>query len=146
MAVAFDDYKLHILAIQVKQLELHARRSPLHFRVQWLGMCSAVFFGGQIFTTAMKRIPVQLMYQGFLCKKMHRKTSDFEEKTPELVTFRHWVPAGCKNIATFLNFSTFLVVTQICLIPLVDDCQCGYITELGEKNPGCAASFFYHVS
>jgi hypothetical protein len=68
------------------------------------------------------------------------------KKTPELVTFRHRVPAGCKNIARFLNLSTFLVVTQICLIPLVDDCQCGYITELGEKNPGCAASFFYHVS
>jgi hypothetical protein len=28
----------------------------------------------------------------------------------------------------------------------VDDCQCRYITELGEKIPGCAASFFYHVS
>ncbi len=110
------------------------------------GCAQQFFWGGNFHHLVMKRIPVQLIYQGFLCKKMHRKTSDFEKKTPELLTFRHWVPAGCKNIARFLNFSTFLVVTQICLIPLVDDCQCGYITELGEKIPGCAASFCYHVS
>jgi hypothetical protein len=109
MAVAFDDYKLHILAIQVKQIELHARRrSPLHFRVQRLGMCSAVIFGGANFHhLAMKRIPVQLMYQGFLCKKMHRKTSDFEKKAPELLTFRHWIPAGCKKYTKILKFFYF---------------------------------------
>ncbi|CAK9218245.1 unnamed protein product [Sphagnum troendelagicum] len=47
----FDSNQERSCLVEVKQLELHARRSPLHFRVQWLGMCSAVFFGGQNFTT-----------------------------------------------------------------------------------------------
>ncbi|CAK9269056.1 unnamed protein product [Sphagnum jensenii] len=47
----FDSNPERSCLVEVKQLELHARRSPLHFRVQWLGMCSAVFLGGQNFTT-----------------------------------------------------------------------------------------------
>ncbi len=89
-------------------------------------MLRSFFWGTKFDHLAMKRIPVTLMYQGFLCTKMHRKTSD------------------CKNIARFLNFSTFPRCTQN-----LSNSSCGWLPvwihhRIGGKNPGCAASFFYH--
>jgi hypothetical protein len=45
------------------------------------------------------------------------------------------VPTGWQNVVNVLNFLlSSLTCSQIWLIPLVDDHQCGYITKLGKKK------------
>jgi hypothetical protein len=54
-----------------------------------------------------------------------------------MAIFRQWVLAGCQNIAGFLKFSLllFLTCSQIWLLPLVHDGQCGgYITKLEKQK------------
>ncbi|KAH8971435.1 hypothetical protein BDL97_02G142200 [Sphagnum fallax] len=68
----FDSNQERSCLVEVKQLELHARRSPLQFRVQCLGMCSTVCFGGQNFTTwPRKESQCNSCTKDFLCKTMH---------------------------------------------------------------------------
>jgi hypothetical protein len=54
---------------------------------------------------------VQLMYQGFFVQNNALKDIRLQK------------------YSKILKFFYFPHCTQICLIPLVDDCQCGYITE-----------------
>lgn len=72
---------------------------------------NSLFWGAKFHHLATKRIPVQLMYQGFFVQNNALKDIRLQK------------------YSKILKFFYFLHCTQICLIPLVVDCQCGYSTE-----------------
>jgi hypothetical protein len=69
-------------------------------------------------------------------EKFGPKSPDFEEFFYLIAINTQYVPAGRQNIPGFLNFFiSSLTCSQILLIFLVNDHQCGYITTQ-KKNLG----------
>jgi hypothetical protein len=70
--------------------------------------------------------------KGLLPKKEHKSCQILSFLL--ITIFTQQVPAGRQNVVNVLNFLlSSLTCSQIWLIPLVDDCQCGYITKLKNK-------------
>jgi hypothetical protein len=92
--------------------------------------------------------PVQPIIQRIFCEKKGPKLPDLEELIYNFLSAisSRWPTyiAGVlfKNLLSSLNFS------QIWFMPLVDDCQCGYITKLKQtkkkKKKGCVTLWPCH--
>jgi hypothetical protein len=51
---------------------------------------------------------------------------------PEITIFQQYIPAGYQNVTGFLKFTTLL--SDLKLIPHVDDCLCGYTGKIERTN------------
>ncbi len=115
------------------------------YMYQWF-----LFFWDEFFPTwwVTKTIQCNPSYKGFFCEKKGSKLPDLEELIYNFLSAisSRWpiYIAGVllKNLLSSLNFS------QIWLMPLVDDCQCGYITKLKQKKKktkGCVTLWPCHL-
>jgi hypothetical protein len=76
--------------------------------------------------------------KGFIYFEINEsKSLDFKDFLGEISQFRQRFQQVAKiHLAGFLKYLlSSLICSQIWLIPLVHDCQCGYITKLQKRKP-----------